>query len=71
MPTKDHLIRFEELNAISGVRSRSTLSRLIRTRGFPLPLKFNGGNAAFWREDEVRKWVAQNAVQSAPTGPRA
>jgi predicted DNA-binding transcriptional regulator AlpA len=70
MPTKDHLIRFEELNAISGVRSRSTLSRLIRTRGFPLPLKFNGGNAAFWREGEVRKWVARNTVQPGTEAAR-
>ena len=63
MPTTQKLLRFEDLDSVCGVRSRATLSRLIRTRGFPPPLKF-GGRAAFWRQTDIKKWIDRYASET-------
>jgi predicted DNA-binding transcriptional regulator AlpA len=53
----DRLIRFPEVERLTGVHGRPALRRLIRTRGFPSPIKFTGQRAVAWSLRAVEAWI--------------
>jgi predicted DNA-binding transcriptional regulator AlpA len=53
----DRLIRFAEVQRLTGVCGRPALQKLIRTRGFPSPIKFTGQRAVAWSLRAVEAWI--------------
>jgi predicted DNA-binding transcriptional regulator AlpA len=65
----DRLIRFPEVERLTGIRGRPALGRLIKTQGFPNPIKFTGGRACAWSLRAIQSWIAAR-VAGAADGPR-
>ncbi|MGF1594622.1 MAG: helix-turn-helix transcriptional regulator [Kiloniellaceae bacterium] len=55
-------LRFDDLKARGIVRSRATLSRMIRKEGFPRPVKLSPQVAAY-PAAEVDAWLCQRAEE--------
>jgi predicted DNA-binding transcriptional regulator AlpA len=60
----DRLIRFPEVERLIGVRGRPALRRLIRTRGFPSPIKFTGQRAVAWSLRAVEAWIEKLVAEA-------
>lgn len=54
-------VNFQKLSKKLGDRSRSTIHRYMRDRGFPKPIQI-GPNSVIWDEDAVDAWIEQQAM---------
>ena len=55
--TPTRLLSIQDLLSRSGVKSRSTIYRMMAQRRCPLPVDI-GGNRLRWRELDVEKWLS-------------
>jgi predicted DNA-binding transcriptional regulator AlpA len=55
----DRFIRFDEVQHLVGVRSRSALKRWIDSQGFPRPIKFPGARTTAWSLNAIKAWMAE------------
>ncbi len=53
----DKYLRFQDLKAAGVVRNRMTLSRWIKSQGFPAGVLL-GPNTRAWRADDIERWLA-------------
>ncbi len=53
----DRLMTAQEVLAVTGYRSRTTLWRKVKAERFPAPIKL-GGTAVRWKRGEVEAWIA-------------
>lgn len=53
-------ISFPRVSVKTGDKSRSTISRYIKTLGFPEPIQI-GPNSVVWDEEAVDAWIEQRA----------
>lgn len=51
-------LKFPALSAKLGGRSRASIHRDMRDRGFPKPINI-GANSVVWDEEEVDAWIEQ------------
>ena len=56
----DRLLRRPEVENIVGLKT-STLYKMVRTGGFPPPVKITAG-AVRWRLSEINAWIAARGV---------
>lgn len=56
-PTSPELLRLRPLMVRMGL-SRSTIYRLIATKGFPKPIQLGAASVA-WVSDEIDAWIRQ------------
>jgi|GEM_PF-1384243 len=71
--SKKHYLKFPALSLKLGGRSRASIHRDMRDRGFPKPINL-GPNSVVWDEEEVEAWVArlkQNEYVPTPVAPGA
>jgi predicted DNA-binding transcriptional regulator AlpA len=66
----DRLIRFPEVEALTGIRGRPALGRLMRRQGFPLPIKFTGARACAWSLRAVQAWIREQIAGAEDRAPR-
>ena len=59
----DKYLRFQVLKAAGVVRNRMTLSRWIRSQGFPAGVLL-GPNTRAWRADDIERWLAERTQNS-------
>ncbi len=55
--------RFTDLKAAGIVRNRMTLSRWIKSQGFPAGVLL-GPNTRAWRADDIERWLAERTQNS-------
>lgn len=57
----DALLTIEEVMALTGYKSRSSIYRLVRQRRCPAPVLIGGGRVR-WRANTIQEWL-----QALPT----
>jgi predicted DNA-binding transcriptional regulator AlpA len=66
----DRLIRFPEVEELTGVRGRPALGRLMKTQGFPHPIRFTGARACAWSLRAVQAWIRERIAEAEDRAPR-
>jgi prophage regulatory protein len=59
------LLRFTDLRQLGIVKNRVTLSRWLRSGGFPRPVRL-GPNSVAWREEEIKAWLDSRSREKRP-----
>ncbi len=59
----DKLLTVDEVLALTGYRSRTTLWRKVRAGGFPPPRK-DGPTSVRWRASEIQRWIDELPEQT-------
>jgi len=59
----ERLMTANEVLAVTGYRSRTTLWRKVKAERFPAPIKL-GGTAVRWKRGEVEAWIAGEPRQT-------
>jgi predicted DNA-binding transcriptional regulator AlpA len=65
-PACDRLLTTREVLAMIGVKSPTTLRRLVRERGFPAPVQVMEGRNSY-RLSEVQQWINTCTVSVGST----